>query len=66
MKKIVLELHAIDYALIHWEENTLTPWVAAWAPKTDPSLHWGQGHYFRTKRRAVEYLVETYKERRRR
>ena len=62
MKKVVMRVPEIDYVLIHWEENELTPWVAAWAYNDDRNS-WGQGHYFCTKENALKYLAETYKER---
>lgn len=62
MKTIILRIPEIDYVLIHWAENTLTPWVAAWAYNEDGG-YWGQGHYFTNKADALEYLANTYKER---
>lgn len=62
MKKIIIKIPEIDYVLIHWEENVLTPWVAAWAYNEERNS-WGQGHYFQTKEDAVRYLAKTYKER---
>lgn len=62
MKEIILEIPEIDYVLVHWPDNTCTPWVAAWAYRPDRDS-WGQGHYFTTKSDALEYLAEVYKER---
>lgn len=62
MKKVIIKVPEIDYVLIHWEENVLTPWVAAWAYNEERNS-WGQGHYFQTKEGAVKYLAKTYKER---
>lgn len=61
MKEIVLEIPEINYVLVHWPENTCTPWVAAWAYRPDLNS-WGQGHYFTTKADALEYLADVYKE----
>ena len=61
MKKVVLRIPEIDYVLIHWEENTFTPWVAAWCYYEDGT--WGQGHYFCKKETALEYLAEMLRER---
>ncbi len=62
MKEIIIEIPEIDYVLIHWPENTCTPWVAAWAYRPNRNS-WGQGHYFMNKADALEYLVDIYKER---
>ena len=62
MKEVIFELPEIDYALIHWPDNTYTPWVAAWH-LNKKEMYWGQGHYFCTKKGAVEYLIETLRER---
>ena len=61
-KEIKLNLSRIKYTLVFLPEATYTPWVAAFRyDKTDNT--WGQGHYFTNKYDALEYLVETYKER---
>ena len=62
MKEIILEVPEINYVLVHWPDNTYTPWVAAWAYRPDRNS-WGQGHYFTTKSDAIEYLAEVYEER---
>ena len=62
MKEIILKIPEIDYVLVHWPENTCTPWVAAWAYRPERNS-WGQGHYFTTKSDALEYLAEIYRER---
>lgn len=62
MKKVIIKIPEIDYVLIHWEENSVTPWVAAWG-YNENSGSWCQGHYFCTKEHALEYLADTYKER---
>lgn len=62
MKKIILRIPEIDYVLVHWPENSFTPWVAAWAYREDRGS-WGQGHYFQTKESALMYLADTFRER---
>ena len=62
MKKVIFEIPEINYVLIHWKENTITPWVAAWVYDKETG-NWAQGHYFREKKDALEYLANTYKER---
>ena len=61
-KELILEIPEIDYVLIHWPDNVVTPWVAAWNFNKE-KMCWGQGHYFCTKEDAVEYLAEVFRER---
>lgn len=61
MKEIVLNLPELNYILVHWPENTCTPWVAAWAYRPDRDS-WGQGHYFTTKENAIDYLRSLVKD----
>ena len=62
MKEVVLRIPEIDYVLIHWPNNELTPWVAAWSYNEERKC-WGQGHYFMTKENAINYLIEVLRER---
>ena len=62
MKTLVMEIPEIDYALIHWPDNRVTPWVAAWGYNR-VSNSWCQGHYFSTKEDALDYIAETMRER---
>ena len=64
MKHVVISIPEIDYALVHWPENKVTPWVAAYGcdDRNDEPV-WCQGHYFTTKEGAVDYLVQKYKDR---
>ena len=54
--KIVIErFPKIDYVLVHWPSNKVTPWVAAFGYYED-SNSWHQGHYFRNILDACEYI----------
>ena len=43
-----------DYTLVHSDELKFMPYIVAWNLSDDGS--WDQGHYFRTKEEAEEYL----------
>ena len=60
-KTVVLRIPEIDYVLVHWPNNKCTPWVAAYG-YNEKEGYWCQGHYFTTKKGAIEYLKETLKE----
>lgn len=62
MKTLVMEIPEIDYALIHWPDNKVTPWVAAWLYNKESNC-WGQGHYFCKKEDALQYIADVMKER---
>ena len=62
--KILLdEFKEIDYALIKLTNNTVTPWVAAWAYNKEKNC-WGQGHYFETFEGATRYIISLLEEKR--
>ena len=63
MKQVIIKLPEIDYVLVHWEENSVTPWVAAWAYNEDNGC-WGQGHYFVELADAIKYLAKKLEEKR--
>lgn len=64
-KILIEEFKEIDYALIKWADNTLTPWVAAWSYNKEKNC-WGQGHYFRTFENATKYILDLLEEERNR
>ena len=43
-----------DYTLVHSDELEFMPYIVAWKLSDDGS--WGQGHYFKTRKDAEEYL----------
>ena len=62
-KQLIEKFPQINYALIHWPENKLTPWVAAWTYDEERDC-WGQGHYFRTFEDASRYILDLLEEKR--
>lgn len=54
-EKIILErFPEIDYVLVYWKANKLTPFVAAWGYNDDGT--WCQGHYFTNIIDACDYI----------
>lgn len=56
MKTVLERYPSIDYAIVHWPENELTPWVAAWGYDEEKGS-WCQGHYFRELKDAMKYIL---------
>ncbi len=56
MKTVLERYPKIDYVIVHWPENTLTPWVAAWGYDEEKGS-WCQGHYFCELKDAMKYIL---------